>query len=568
VWDSITTPQNQKNTNGGKRKVTAIMAVKNNGRSKQHAPTVFVADRWLRMALLSLLVIYLAITILCYAKVETTADIIVEEGAGAGAVDNRHLSSQQLPQSQQHATTSTTPADLQRMFPIRIDINDAAQMETIVHPGYQLLDDTAKSSWTLPNTTIAVPKFFDDLYGRYFNGSTTIRHYLGNYNDDRNNRSMTLEQAQSIGSYYETHETIYASIASYRDPECTATVADLFAQAEFPNRIRLAILDQIVIDTDEPCAIPIQWQNNIDRYTLDARYAVGPVFARHLAHRYYRGEYYAMQIDSHVRFIHYWDTDIIAQWKSANNEMAVLSTYLSDIIGSIDPATHRSLHDTRPIMCVSDYEGNGAGKHLRHGQQPEGLPGIHGQPTLHPFWAAGFSFARGHFVLQIPYDQYLPMVFQGEEISIGLRGFTYGYDYYAAERSVCFHMYAVQENEARRKNIPLFWENAPLYKGVGVTAMKRLNTIIGMGDFPTNEWPQNDIVKYGLGHVRRPDQFFDTFGIHVLNQTVEHHLCRFVGKPMMDEFLPKLRSNTMGIDYDQITYRFHDPVPTTKTKKQ
>lgn len=72
------------------------------------------------------------------------------------------------------------------------------------------------------------------------------------------------------------------------------------------------------------------------------------------------------------------------------------------------------LYLARPIMCVSDFEGQGATVHLRHGQQPEGPAGIKGQPTLHPFWAAGFSFARGHFVIQIPYDEHLPMVFQGE----------------------------------------------------------------------------------------------------------------------------------------------------------
>ena len=74
------------------------------------------------------------------------------------------------------------------------------------------------------------------------------------------------------------------------------------------------------------------------------------------------------------------------------------------------------------------------------------------------------------------------MVFQGEEISIGLRGFTYGYDYYAAERSVCFHMYAIKENEAKRKKVPLFWENSQVYSGTGVRAMKRLNSIIHMAD--------------------------------------------------------------------------------------
>ena len=113
-----------------------------------------------------------------------------------------------------------------------------------------------------------------------------------------------------------------------------------------------------------------------------------------------------------------------------------------------------------PIMCQSDFEGKKAYRHMRHGQEPERLPSIKGQPTLEPFWAAGFSFARGHFIIQVPYDQYLPMVFQGEscfegaemgvsdgyslgvslkiafyntpgeEINMGLRGFTYGYDFY------------------------------------------------------------------------------------------------------------------------------------------
>lgn len=50
---------------------------------------------------------------------------------------------------------------------------------------------------------------------------------------------------------------------------------------------------------------------------------------------------------------------------------------------------------------------------------------------MQPFWAAGFSFSRGHFALRVPYDPYLPMLFQGEEISMGVRAFTHGYDFYS-----------------------------------------------------------------------------------------------------------------------------------------
>lgn len=58
-------------------------------------------------------------------------------------------------------------------------------------------------------------------------------------------------------------------------------------------------------------------------------------------------------------------------------------------------------------------------RYLRHGSQPEDEPAIHGAPQLEPFWAAGFSFARGHFTVRVPYDAYQPMVFQvGPFVSI------------------------------------------------------------------------------------------------------------------------------------------------------
>lgn len=45
-------------------------------------------------------------------------------------------------------------------------------------------------------------------------------------------------------------------------------------------------------------------------------------------------------------------------------------------------------------------------------------------------------------------------MFQGEEIAIGIRGFTHGYDFYAPRDSVVFHEYAEMSN--RRKHVPFF----------------------------------------------------------------------------------------------------------------
>ena len=122
-------------------------------------------------------------------------------------------------------------------------------------------------------------------------------------------------------------------------------------------------------------------------------------------------------------------------------------------------------------------------------------------------------------------------------------------------------MYAIKENKAKRKDIPKFWENGNLYKSSAGPAMKRLNALIQMKDWPTDEWPQNEREYYTLGKVRKPEKFFKIFGIHLKEEKVEGHLCRFVGRPMMKVFMPALRSDGMGIDYDKIDYEFKDPAP-------
>ena len=203
--------------------------------------------------------------------------------------------------------------------------------------------------------------------------------------------------------------------------------------------------------------------------------------------------------------------------------------------------------------------------HLRHGSQPERTPTIHGSPQLQPWWAAGYSFSRGHFVVNVPYDYLQPMIFQGEEMSIGIRGFTVGYDFYAPERSVCFHHYAALHKE--RNTVKHFWENGDKYKGTGKKAMKRLLGIVHMNpEVDRNEWDHTEEDRYGIGGVRTPEQFYKYFGIDVRNKKTQGHLCMFVGdKAQMHKmWTPLLRKDGMGIDYSSVDYAWIDPQPEQK----
>jgi [Skp1-protein]-hydroxyproline N-acetylglucosaminyltransferase len=520
------------------------------------------------------------------------------------------------------------------------------KMESITHPALEMMafvkamnnhnntsnvkgdektiDGEEEKTIEMKNQTLMVPIFWNPP-SLFKDG---VRSFLGNYGE----RLITPEEAKVIGSYTKPAdnsnndqeeqdddeedeedasknkkrdenvllETIFVSIASYRDYRCPHTLRQLFLQATYPERIRVAIVDQLKPGEDTNCAQPNQpctenpngmlckYSHLIDIYEMDASMAVGPVLARHIGGRMYRGEYFAMQTDAHMEFVQGWDVDIIRQWKSANNEMAVLTTYVSDVDDHYNKTTGERTVNSRPKMCVTDFDPDYYDNrltNLMHGQQPEGKPDVIGEPTLHPFWAAGFSFSRGHFLIQVPYDQYLPMIFQGEEINIGLRGFTYGYDYYAPERSVVFHYYS---HGGKEKKVKTFWENSDAYNGLEQASMARLLGITELlvtekdvkeyeeilkekggknSDVKESskeeqveeiEWNLIEEKKYGLGQVRTVKKFLQTFGINIVTKTVQAHLCRFVGKPMNDMFLRHIRHDRMGVNYDRISFVFKD----------
>jgi len=446
--------------------------------------------------------------------------------------------------------------------PFPQSIHSSEEWEVIMHPAMQMLPPKKqkKQDEDIIYKHVKVPKFWNPPYFK-----PDVRTFLGNYGE----RLVTPDEASITGSHTKmvggahleadkmsdqeytdadgekkirtfkaktrtremVHEleTIFIAIASYRDYRCPHTVESVFARATYPERIRVGIVDQLDLRSDKNCAKPekscdldpsqilCKYSNLIDVFEMNATLSVGPVFARHIGYRLYRGEYFTMQTDAHMEFINGWDVDLISHWRSAKNEMAVLTTYVSSVDRHYDPKTGESNTKVRPLMCDSDftedyYESNL--EVLQHGQEPEAEPFDKVMPVLEPFWAAGFSFGRGHFSVQVPYDQYLPMIFQGEEITIGIRGFTYGYDFYAPQTGVIFHYYN-NDNKNKTKKVATFWENSDSYVGVSAESKARLAGIIQMLTNNTISWNSVDAKKYGIGGVRTTQKFYDTFGIHI-----------------------------------------------------
>jgi hypothetical protein len=87
----------------------------------------------------------------------------------------------------------------------------------------------------------------------------------------------------------------------------------------------------------------------------------------------------------------------------------------------------------------------------------------------------------------------------------------------------------------------------------------RVGLLLGSRSYEQFHWFHRDIWTWTR-------KFFQTFGILTANATLEGHLCRFVGKPMMKVYLPALRKSRMGLDWSKIDYTYVDPNPG-ETKK-
>ncbi|MBP01442.1 MAG: hypothetical protein CMM25_01335 [Rhodospirillaceae bacterium] len=237
-------------------------------------------------------------------------------------------------------------------------------------------------------------------------------------------------------------ELIFISIASYRDPDTQKTIDNLIASADKPQNLRIGVVEQnapsdrFSVRSQKPGVLVLR---NIE--------AKGPAWARYLASTLWSGEEYYLQIDSHMTFIHHWDTIIIQDINRLRNRRVVLTCY--------PPASLPD--DSTPVSSITQ---NWNFDHQNHiiavGSILPATPGP--QPGV--FVSAGFLFFRSQpFLDEIPFDPNLKYLFQGEEILLSARLYTHGYTVYHPSRAICSHDYIRQDKPKVWNNNPDFWSN-------------------------------------------------------------------------------------------------------------
>lgn len=237
---------------------------------------------------------------------------------------------------------------------------------------------------------------------------------------------------------------IFVSIASYDDPELQKTIDDLYAKAARPQNLIVGVVNQfknshtLVAPTD----------SKIRMFCMPASEAMGAGYARAMAQKLYQGEEYYLQIDSHMRFIQNWDRILLRNYGLAvgkeGTKKVIITQLPDDYSYGPDGDELYSIYDKAPdtpSYTMADFypfRGGWGGKARAFTQSTHKFPKPWG-PEASQVILAGFTFAPGGIVSEVPYDP--DISFMGEEMCFSMRAYTRGWKIYSPNEVLSYHMY-------------------------------------------------------------------------------------------------------------------------------
>lgn len=285
------------------------------------------------------------------------------------------------------------------------------------------------------------------------------------------------------------NNSIFISIASYRDKQLIPSIIDCVEKAKNKNNLFFGICWQR--DDDEDISEIIN-KYNIKVYECNWRDSKGACWARHLIQRdLFNNEDYYLQLDSHHRFIEHWDEHLFALHELAkiNSDKPLIGTYGT----TFWPEKNEELKN-EPYK-INTFESFGQdGDIISRPVYIKNHNSLPGKLIKSRLLSGHFIFGEGTFVNECMYDPNL--YFRGEEITLSARAYTHGYDFYHPTYSIIWHEYL-------RPNSPKHWldhvkKNGFIAEGEdrNVVSKRRQRKLFGL------ENSDIDFKQFGFGSKR------------------------------------------------------------------
>jgi Glycosyltransferase (GlcNAc) len=235
--------------------------------------------------------------------------------------------------------------------------------------------------------------------------------------------------------------TIFVSIAAYRDPELIPTIEDCLAKAGNPHDIHIGVCWQ---HGPEETMFSVGRNKSIDVLDVDWRDSKGACWARAEIMKLWRGEDYYFQIDSHHRFVSNWDVKLIRQAQLTQSPKPIITTYCQ----AYTPNAGQPLSGVPTKMVFDYFTADGIPMYRALSVAADSQAAR--RPLRSRFVSAHFLFTTSSFVREVEYDPRL--YFYGEEITLAVRAYTWGYDLFHPSEAILFHHYS-------RERRPKHWSD-------------------------------------------------------------------------------------------------------------
>lgn len=278
--------------------------------------------------------------------------------------------------------------------------------------------------------------------------------------------------------------SIYISIASYRDSELIDTIISAINNSVNPKQIYFSIVSQADHREHPDLDCIKDFVGNIFYHKIYYKDSMGACWARSLAQNDLSKEYnYFLQIDSHTRFAKKWDERIISNYENSKKRWPnmIYTTYVFPYYyedNKIQYAeypypTAACLHKTKHAPFFEgrykDYEGDHLGFETN-------------------YFSGHFAFGDALIFLDTPYDKEL--YFSGEEPSLAARFNNKDIKLIVPPFNFMYHRYD-------RKDRVLHWEDMDLWWEIDLKSKQRLEKFFN-GDY---------LDGYGVSDINKLEEW-------------------------------------------------------------
>lgn len=303
------------------------------------------------------------------------------------------------------------------------------------------------------------------------------------------------------------NQKIFIQIASYRDPQLLPTLNDCISKSKYPENLVFSIAWQHSVDDEWDTLGDYVNDSRFKIIDIDYRDSKGACWARNRLQQNYTDEQYTLQLDSHHRFIENWDEELINMYNQLIDK-GVEKPLLTSYISSFDPENDPDGRVTVPWKMNFDrFIPEGAVFFL-----PAGIDNYKelSEPIPARFYSAHFAFAAGSFVIEVPHDP--EYYFHGEEISIAVRAYTWGYDLYHPHKVIVWHEYT-------RKGRTKQWDDDKTWGDKNSNSHLRNRKLFEMDGLTKDI----DFGIYDFGKVRTLEEYERYAGISFKKRAVQKY---------------------------------------------